>query len=149
MDTRCRQYEMVCCGLGSREVPSTVNPWFINHRPTMNVLKWICVGRFIQQQIALTDNDVMHLLLALTLLLCFEETWWRHQMKTLQTICVGKSPVTGEFLTQRPVTRSFHVFFNLRLNYCWANNSDAGDLRRYCAHCDVIIMIYRKLIQTL
>ena len=45
--------------------------------------------------------------------------WWRHQMETLSAllaICVGNSPVTGEFPTQRPVTRSFDVFFDLRLN---------------------------------
>ena len=46
-------------------------------------------------------------------------TWWRHQMDTfsaLLAICVGNSPVTGEFHAQRPVTRSFDVFFDLRLN---------------------------------
>ena len=45
--------------------------------------------------------------------------WWRHQMKTfsaLLAICAGNSPVTGEFLAQRPVTRSFDVFFDLRPN---------------------------------
>ena len=45
--------------------------------------------------------------------------WWRHQMEsfsTLLTICAGNSPVTGEFLAQRPVTRSFDVFSDLRLN---------------------------------
>ena len=31
-------------------------------------------------------------------------------------ICAGNSPVTDEFLSQRPVTRSFDVFFGLRLN---------------------------------
>ena len=31
-------------------------------------------------------------------------------------LCVGNLPVTGEFPTQRPVTRSFDVFFDLRLN---------------------------------
>ena len=31
-------------------------------------------------------------------------------------ICAGNSPVPGEFPTQRPVTRSFDVFFDLRLN---------------------------------
>ena len=31
-------------------------------------------------------------------------------------ICADNPPVTGEFLTQRPVTRSFDVFFDLRLN---------------------------------
>ena len=30
-------------------------------------------------------------------------------------LCAGNSPVTGEFPTQRPVTRSFDVFFDLRL----------------------------------
>ena len=30
--------------------------------------------------------------------------------------CTGISPVTGEFPSQRPVTRSFDVFFDLRLN---------------------------------
>ena len=40
-------------------------------------------------------------------------------MKTfsaLLDLCAGKSPVTGEFPAQRPVTRSFGVFFDLRLN---------------------------------
>ena len=35
-------------------------------------------------------------------------------MKTfsaLLVICAGNSPVRGEFPTQRPVTRSFNVFF--------------------------------------
>ena len=31
-------------------------------------------------------------------------------------LCAGNSPVTGEFPSQRPVTRSFHVFFDLRPN---------------------------------
>ena len=35
---------------------------------------------------------------------------------TLLAICAGNSPVTGEFPAQRPVMRSFGVFFDLRLN---------------------------------
>ena len=45
--------------------------------------------------------------------------WWRHQMETfsaLLAICAGNSPVPGEFHAQRPVTRSFDVFIDLRLN---------------------------------
>ena len=34
----------------------------------------------------------------------------------LLAICAGNSPVPGEFPTQRPVTRSFDVFFDLHLN---------------------------------
>ena len=35
---------------------------------------------------------------------------------TLLALCAGNSPVTGEFPAQRPVTQSFGVFFDLRLN---------------------------------
>ena len=34
----------------------------------------------------------------------------------LLTICAGNSPVLGEFPAQRPVMRSYDVFFDLRLN---------------------------------
>ena len=46
-------------------------------------------------------------------------SWWRHQMETfsaLLAMCAGNSPGTGEFPTQRPVTRSFDVYFDLRPN---------------------------------
>ena len=66
-------------------------------------------------------------------------TRWRHKMETfsallaicvgnspvpgefpafsaLLAICVGNSPVPGEFPAHKPVTRSFDVFFDLRLN---------------------------------
>ena len=33
----------------------------------------------------------------------------------LLAICAGNSPVNGEFPSQRPVTRNFDVFFDLRL----------------------------------
>ena len=47
------------------------------------------------------------------------KTWWRYQIETFATllaICAGNSPGTGEFHTQRQVTRSFDVFFDLHLN---------------------------------
>ena len=34
----------------------------------------------------------------------------------LLAICAENSPVPGEFRAERPVTRSFDVFFDLRLN---------------------------------
>ena len=47
-------------------------------------------------------------------------SWWRHQMETfsvLLAICAGgNSPVPGEFAVERPVTRGFNIFFDLRLN---------------------------------
>ena len=50
--------------------------------------------------------------------ICFS-SWWRHQMETfsaLLALYAGNSSVNGEFPAQRPVTRSFDVFFDLRLN---------------------------------
>ena len=58
----------------------------------------------------------------------------------LLAICAGNSPVPDEFPAQRPVTRSFDIFFDLRLDKRWINNREAGDLRRYFAHCDVTVM---------
>ena len=52
--------------------------------------------------------------------------WWRHEMETfsaLLAICAGNSPVPGELPTQRPVTRSFDVFFDLCLNKPLSNQS--------------------------
>ena len=37
-------------------------------------------------------------------------------ISALLTIYAGNSPVPGEFPAQRPVTRSFGVFFDMRLN---------------------------------
>ena len=39
--------------------------------------------------------------------------WWRHQMETFSALLVL---VTGEFPSLKPVTRSFDVFFDLRLD---------------------------------
>ena len=65
----------------------------------------------------------------------------------LLAICAGNSPAAGEFPTQRPVTQSFDVFFNLRLINGWVNNGEAGDLRCYRAHYDVIVMIVAAFVQ--
>ena len=60
----------------------------------------------------------------------------------LLAICAGNSPVTGEFLAQRPVTRSFDVFFDLRLNERLSKQLWGWwfDLRRHHAHYDVTVM---------
>ena len=72
-----------------------------------------------------------------------KKTWWRHQMETfsaLLALCVGNSPVTGEFPSQRPVTRSFGIFFlNLRVNkrlskqpWGWWFETPLRSLWRHC-----------------
>ena len=70
-------------------------------------------------------------------------TRWRHQMETffaLLVICAGNSLVPGEFPTQRPVTRSFDVFFDLRLDKRLSKQPWGWWFRRYRAHCDGIVI---------
>ena len=37
-------------------------------------------------------------------------------ISALLALCAGNSSVTGEFSAQRPVRRSFDIFFDLHLN---------------------------------
>ena len=76
--------------------------------------------------------------------------WWRHPMETfsaLLAICAGISPVTGEFPAQRPVTRNFDVFFDLRPNKPLSNH-EAGDLIHHRAYYDVIVMEMTQIAQS-
>ena len=57
----------------------------------------------------------------------------------LLALCAGNSPVTGEFPSQRPVTRSFDVFFDLRPNkglskqsWGWWFETPSRPLWRHC-----------------
>ena len=69
------------------------------------------------------------------------KTWW-HQMETFSALlafCVGNSPVTGEFPSQRPVTWNFDVFFDLHLNkqlskhlWRWWFDTLSRSLWRHC-----------------
>ena len=76
-------------------------------------------------------------------------SWWRHQMEAfsaLLALCAGNSPVPGEFPAQRPVTRSFDVFFDLRLNkrlskqsWCWLFETLSRSFWRNCNVNDLLI----------
>ena len=62
----------------------------------------------------------------------------------LLAFCAGNSPVTCEFPVQRPVTRSFDVFLDLRLSQQWSKYWDDSDLRPHRARYDVIVMILSR-----
>ena len=82
-------------------------------------------------------------------------TWWRHQMETfsaLLAICAGNSLVIGEFPAQRPLTRSFDVFFDLHLNK-WLSKQSWGwwfetPLRPLWRHCNVFGVGRDKLLHS-
>ena len=63
----------------------------------------------------------------------------------LLAICAGDSPVTGEFPSQRPVTQSFYVFFDLRQNKLLSKQSWGWwfekPSRSVWPHCNVILYI--------
>ena len=78
---------------------------------------------------------------------------WRHQIETfsaLLALCEGYLPVTGGFPSQRPVTRSFDVFFELRLNKRFSKQlrrrwfeTPLRSLRRHC-NCYVLLSFNSK-----
>ena len=54
------------------------------------------------------------------------DSWCRHQLVTFSALlafCEGKPPLTGGFPSQRPVARSFGIFFDLRLKKRFSNQS--------------------------
>ena len=69
-------------------------------------------------------------------------TWWRHQMEAFSawlTPCAGNSPAPVNSPHKGPVTRSFDVFFNLRLNkrlskqpWGWWFQTPSWSLWRHC-----------------
>ena len=65
--------------------------------------------------------------------------WWKHFQS--RGPLWGKSPVTGDFLSQRPVTRSFDVFLDLHMQQWLSNESTRrGDLTCQSAYYDVTVM---------
>ena len=86
-------------------------------------------------------------------------SWWRHQMETfsaLLAICAGNSPASAEFPAQRPVTRSFDVFFDLCLNKRlrkqsrgWWFETLSIPLWRHCHGCSSIPLFTQKWKQGL
>ena len=78
--------------------------------------------------------------------------WWRHQMETFSALlafCAGYSPFPVEFPAQRPVTRSFDVFVDLRPNkrlnkqwWGWWLETLSRPLWRHCNAHAVPLMTY-------
>ena len=72
--------------------------------------------------------------------------WWRHQVETfsaLPALSEGNQPITGEFPSQRPVTRSFDSLFDLRLNkrlsQQWRRRWFETPSHSLWLHCDGVI----------
>ena len=76
--------------------------------------------------------------------------WWRNQMETfsalLAILCVE---FTGHRWIPRTKASDAALMFCLICVWIngWLNNREAGDLRRYRAHCGVIVMVYTRRIE--
>ena len=71
-------------------------------------------------------------------------TWWRHQMETfsaLLALCAGNSPVRVNSPHKGKWRGALMFSLNCAWINGWVNNPEAGDLIRYRAHYDVIVMI--------
>ena len=67
----------------------------------------------------------------------------------LLALCAGKSPVTGEFPAQKPMTGMFDFSLIWASINDWVSNREAGDLRRHRAHYDVTVMMQYMIHQSL
>ena len=73
-------------------------------------------------------------------------SWWRHQMETFSALWpfvrgIHWAPVNSPHKGQWRVALMF--FFICASINGWVNIGEAGDLRRHCAHFDVIVMFVR------
>ena len=78
------------------------------------------------------------------IMLIFSTAWWRHQMEKLPALLpfvrgIHRSPVNS------PHKGQWRGALMFSLICVWingsVNNRKAGDLRRYCAHYDVTVMV--------
>ena len=70
-----------------------------------------------------------------------KQPWSAWSFPELLALCAGNSPVTGEFLAQRPWRGA--LVFSLICSWIsgWVNNREASDSRRHRAHYDVTVML--------
>ena len=107
------------------------------------VNQWWLVYWCIYASLGLNEIDLEHTRATMVLWFQFDEIKkWHHQMETFSAVlalCEGNPPVTGGFHSQRPLTWSFDVFFDLFLNKrlskqsrCWWFETSSRSFWRRC-----------------
>ena len=109
----------------------------LTHNSSLRVKKWANVPTqrtTDAESIAMLSWYLKESRLCPCLMMSSNETF-----SALLALCVGNSPFAGEFPTQRPVTWSFDVFFDLCLNkglsqqsWGWWIETPSGPLWRHC-----------------
>ena len=116
----------------------------LNYTPNTNIFPqrqcifWKCClqsgSHFFQSSIKISRYGHFYSLLP----------WWGHQMETSfasLAICAGNSPVNSPHKGQWRGTLMLSLI--CALTNGWVNNGEAGDLRRHCAHYDVLVLTLR------
>ena len=87
-------------------------PWHLTDKSTLiQVIAWCRQASAASRLTRAPDNMFIYYKVLIS--------WWHHQMETFSTLlalCEGNPPLTVRFPSQRPVTKSFDVFFDLCLN---------------------------------
>ena len=139
------------CGIDSKcdiyiwKWPDTMNMWSVLMDTDVKYSGHICTHVFP----ALSGLKMLEIVALLQASIIYP--WWHHQMETfsmLLALCAGNSLVTDEFPSQRPLTQSFDVFFDLCLNKrlskqmrCWWFETPLGS--SWC-HCNATHLMYNE-----
>ena len=107
-----------------------------------DVIAWFKSSRCEIRKLILCPRYIKHRILS-----CFpvphdDVIKWKHFPRYSPTSWPGNSRATGEFPSERPVTRSFDVFFDLRLNERLSKQSWGWWFQMPSAHYDITVMSY-------
>ena len=119
-------------------VPMWCQSCFITDFELLAISDWLTVSK-----LSLNIEKARYMIVHNYQRMITNEAWWRHQMETfsaLLTVCAGNSPVPGKFPHKSQWRGA--LMFSLICVWIngWVNNREAGDLRRYRTHYDVIVM---------
>ena len=129
------------------ELNLTKNMFIVNH----NIQKQLT--RMLYKPFHHCPNTAQHKICRA--LLCFGTCVSTHTTRSIMTswngnifrvTCEGTSPVTGDFTPQRPVTRSFGVFFDRHLNKRLNKQSWGWWFETHRAHYDATVMVSSSVV---
>ena len=108
---------------------------FNTRQRSYDFMTWKLTTHYWRSSVDFSQFDV-------TVPLCHavDTSWWRHEMEIFSALlALCNPPIIGGFPSQRPVTRSFDIFFNLRLNKRFSKQSrrrwleiSSRSLKRHC-----------------
>ena len=111
-------------------------PWYWNNNTVVRIFMMLSGASDVNRRI--NHATTIHITM----------TSWNGTFSALPTLCEGEPPVRRRWI---PFSKASDAeLWCLMYNWTngWANNQDAGDLRRNCAHYDVTVMYDISHLQT-